>query len=96
MSKVIGGITKALVIEPDGKGKGRSGRKPSGEPIFDRAKVKHKDFRQSNFTDLLYNITCLRLMFQRELSLAMEILLRLLGHTNSKSHQQKFISTHLI
>ena len=56
MSKVIGGITKALVIEPDGKGKARSGRKPSGEPIFDRAKVKHKDIRQHNSTDLLYNI----------------------------------------
>ena len=39
MSKVLGGITKALVIESEEKEQTRAGRKPSGEHIFDRAKA---------------------------------------------------------
>ena len=39
MSKVLGGITKALVIENEDKVQTRVGRKPSGEHIFDRAKA---------------------------------------------------------
>ncbi len=38
MNKMLGGITKALVIEPEEGGRRRT-RKTSGEPIFDRHKV---------------------------------------------------------
>ena len=49
MSKVLGGITKALVIESEDKGQTRGGRKPeSGEHIFDRAKVSVHIWKSRN------------------------------------------------
>ncbi len=41
MTKVLGGITKALVIEPEDKESSKPGGKSrNAEPIFDRAKVQ--------------------------------------------------------